>query len=361
MKPRILGKRSLIKQGSLCFIVLISFLILCPALGNTTEGTKAGVKARVAVARFGATDRFAQVYGGWDIGGGLAAQVVTELINSGKVIVVERAILSQILREHELRESDLVRKDTAAEVGQLLGVNYLVVGEVTEFEQKAVGAGGRFGILKWIFPKISSEFAAAHVAVDLRIIDTTTGEIIRSHRAEGRAWEKSVAVDLNFPNLTFGGDTFHKTPLGKATRKVIRDALQFLLAAIDNQIQPLAADWMGKIIHQDATQVYINAGSDANVAVGDRLSAFSIETALIDPETNQTIGLIEKPIAELVVIAVAQKYSKARPLGTVLPSYGDIVRFSANSKKQQSQYKEVPLGTEDEQWTRSKMGYPVLD
>ena len=88
-------------------------------------------------------------------------------MNSGKVIVVERAILSQILREHELKESDLVRKDTAAEVGQLLGVNYLVVGEVTEFEQKVVGAGGRIGILKWIFPKASSEFTAAHVAVNL--------------------------------------------------------------------------------------------------------------------------------------------------------------------------------------------------
>jgi len=296
------------------------------ASGDTSLG--GGQKARVAVARFGATDRFAQAYGGWDIGGGLSAQLVTELINTGQVVVVERAILSQIMREQELSASKLVTKETAAQVGQLLGVDYLIVGQVTEFEQKAVGGGGRAGWLAGIFPKISGEFTAAHVGIDLRIIDTSTGEILRSRRATGRAWEKALAIDLSFPTLTFGGDAFHKTPLGKATRKVIHEALGFVLGAVHERLESYS-DWVGKVIHVESQVVYLNAGSIAQVEVGDRLSVFSIKQVLTDPETNQVIGLIERPLGELAVVSVSDKLSQARLVrGDTLPKKGDIVRFS---------------------------------
>ncbi len=292
-----------------------------------------GKKVRVAVARFGATDRFAQVYGGWDIGGGLSAQLVTELIDTGQVIVVERAILSQIMREQELSASKLVTKETAAQVGQLLGVDYLIVGQVTEFEQKAVGGGGRAGFFTSLFPKISGEFTAAHVGIDLRVIDTSTGEILHSQRASGRAWEKAVAIDLSFPTLTFGGDAFHKTPLGKATRKVIGESLQFVLGAVQERLSSYAS-WIGKVIHVEDQAVYVNAGILAQVKMGDRFSVFSIKKVLTDPETNQVVGLIEEPVGELIVTDPQEKFSKTRVVNaTVLPKKGDIVRFAESFAK----------------------------
>lgn len=342
-------------------ILLLTTIALQTAAALAAEpgaqGT--GTKVRVAVARFGATDRFAQVYGGWDIGGGLAAQVVTELINSGKVIVVERAILSQIMREQELSASKLVTKETAAQVGQLLGVDYLIVGEVTEFEQKAVGGGARVGLLTWLFPKGSAEFSAAHVAVDLRVIDTSTGEILQSHRSEGRAWEKAVAIDLNIPTLTFGGDAFHKTPLGKATRQVIQDALGFLLGAVQERVRNYS--WLGKIIHQEESLVYLNAGTAAGVHIGDRLSVFSIKKVLTDPETNQVVGLIENPVGELTVVFVSQKFSKARIVGNTVPHKGDIVRFSDKAARQEMNGEGSLLYGETDKLALSKAGYPILD
>lgn len=332
---------------------------LPPAWAEPVAAGPAG-KVRVAVARFGATDRFAQVYGGWDIGGGLAAQVVTELINTGKVVVVERAILSQIMREQELSASKLVTKETAAQVGQLLGVDYLIVGEVTEFEQKAVGVGGRAGFLTWLFPKASAEFTAAHVAIDLRIIDTSTGEILHSYRSEGRAWEKAVAIDINFPTLTFGGDAFHKTPLGKATRQTIQDALGFILGAVQERLRTHSTG-LGKVIHLEENLVYINAGANAQVHVGDRLSIFSVKKVLTDPETNQVVGVIENPIGELSVVFVSEKFSKARVLGNTLPHKGDIVRFSDKNPRFGSQGEEtIPYG-DVKGLTVAKSGYPILD
>jgi len=320
------------KIRSMRLIVAFVAVFLNILLGDSWAGAPddgAGVKARVAVAKFGANDSFTQRYGGWDVGGGLSAQLVTELINSGQVIVVERGILSQIIREQELANSKLVTKETAAQVGRLLGVDYLIVGEVTEFEQKAVGAGGHVGLFDWFFPKISGEFTAAHVGIDLRVIDTTTGEILHSHRATGRAWDKAGAFELNSPlSFTFGADAFHKTPLGKATRKVMNDALGFILGSVQERLESYSS-WLGKVIHVEDQIVYINAGSISQVNVGDRLSVFSIKKVLTDPETNQMVGMIETPIGELGVISTKERFSRARIVrGNVLPKKGDIVRFA---------------------------------
>jgi len=354
-------KENFLKSGAALLLSILIALLLTlfsfNAWGAEAGTSSSGTKIRVAVARFGATDRFAQVYGGWDIGGGLAAQVVTELINSGKVIVVERAILSQIVREQELSASKLVTKETAAQVGQLLGVDYLIVGEVTEFEQKAVGGGARVGLLTWLFPTASAEFSAAHVAVDLRVIDTSTGEILHSHRSEGRAWEKAAAVELNLPTLTFGGDAFHKTPLGKATRQMIQDSIGFLLGAVQERVRNYT--WLGKIIHQEENLVYVNAGSGAGVHIGDRLSVFSIKKVLTDPETNQVVGLLENPIGELAVTFVSQKFSKAQILGSTAPHKGDIVRFS-DKARQESGEGNLLYG-DTGKLVLSKAGYPILD
>lgn len=343
-------------------IGIFVFLGFSKASWGMEAGGGSGVKVRVAVAKFGANDRFAQVYGGWDIGGGLSAQLVTELIDSGQVIVVERGILSQIIQEQELANAKLVSKETAAQVGKLLGVDYLIVGEVTEFEQREVGGGGHFGLFKWFFPKISAEFAAAHVGIDLRVIDTTTGEILHSHRASGRAWEKAGAVELNsIVNFTFGADAFHKTPLGKATRKVIHESLQFVIGAVQARVQSYSS-WVGKVIHVEGETIYINAGTFSQVQMGDRLSVFSIKKVLTDPETNQVVGLIENPIGELVVTAAEEKFSKAQVVNAAaFPKKGDVVRFSESLATPGNLEKpEAREGYEKLSYSESS-GYPVLE
>lgn len=350
------------KIAFILILLMIMVFVVFQGRSFASEHNTSGAKVRVAVARFGATDRFAQAYGGWDIGGGLSAQLVTELIDSGQVIVVERAILSQILREQELTDSKLVTKETAAQVGQLLGVDYLIVGQVTEFEQKAVGGGGRAGWLSGIFPKVSAEFTAAHVGIDLRIIDTSTGEILRSHRANGRAWEKAGAIDLSFPTLTLGGDAFHKTPLGKATRKVIRESLQFVLGAVQERLSSYAS-WMGKVIHVEDQTIYVNAGTISQVQMGDRLSVFSIKKVLTDPETNQVVGLIEEQVGELLVTSAQEKFSKTRILNaTALPKKGDVVRFAESyANPGTSGELSVDEGYQKLSYSDAEPGYSVLD
>jgi curli biogenesis system outer membrane secretion channel CsgG len=311
---------------SIKFVFFIS-LILWSGLAHGEPAvnglSKQGPKARVAVASFGATDRFASVYGGWNIGGGLSAQLVTELIKTGRVVVVERAILSKVLIEQELGESQLLTSLTKTPAGHLLGVDYMIVGEVTEFEEQQMGAGmgaKLFGV------KFGGDIQAAHVGMDLRIVDTRTGEILFSHRSQGKAWEKSIGVKFDYKALDFGGDAFHKTPLGKATRAAIGDAVNFILNVIDKQVEQYT--WLARIIETEGDTLYFNAGSAEGVNNGDRFRISSIRKVLTDPETNQVIGIVENEIGVAQAIFVDRKYTKARMLGAFRPKVGDIVRFA---------------------------------
>lgn len=321
------------------FLIANLFVSSVMAASPLTSLTRDRPKIRVAVAKFGATDRFASVYGGWDIGGGLAAQLVTELIKTGRVVVVERAILSKVLIEQELGESQLLTPMTKTPAGHLLGVDYLIVGEVTEFEERQMGSGMAAGFLG---VRVSGEVNAAHVGVDLRLVDTRTGEILSSHRAQGKAWEKAFGGKADYKVIDFGGDAFHKTPLGMATRRAIDDGVEFILGVIDKQLQDFS--WLGLVIEVDGGMVYFNAGAGKNIAVGDRFQISTIRKVLTDPETNQILGLVEDGAGLAEAIYVDQKYTKARLLGNFRPRQGDIVRFADRKKQEISELREEPTG-----------------
>lgn len=307
---------------------LMVFILLGVVSAQAASLPKHGPKARVAVAQFGTTDRFASFYGGWNIGGGLSAQLVTSLIDSARVVVVERAILSKVLIEQELGQNRLSSPFTQTQSGQLLGVDYLIVGEVTEFEEQQMGGGAALSVMKGFGPKISGQAVAAHVGIDLRVIDTRTGEILHSHRAQGRAWEKALATKIDYKFIEFGGDTFHKTPLGIATRRSINDALQFILEVIDKKTSEFS--WLARVIEVDGPDVYFDAGRNAHLQNGDRFRVSAVRKVLNDPETNEILGLVEHQLGEVEAVSVDLKYTRSRIVGNFRPSVGDLVRLSGN-------------------------------
>jgi hypothetical protein len=67
------------------------------------------------------------------------------LMRTGRFIVVERQALGDIVREQELGQSGLLRRETAAPTGQVLGAQIVVRGAVTECEARASGGGAGAG------------------------------------------------------------------------------------------------------------------------------------------------------------------------------------------------------------------------
>jgi curli biogenesis system outer membrane secretion channel CsgG len=178
----------------------------------------------------------------WWWGGGtandLAAALSNELTATGKFSVVERNKLGAVLSEQELAELGLTRPSTSAKKGQLTGAKYIVLGQVTSYEEgvasksSGIGVGGiRIGPIR-LGGNSRKSSQEAYIAIDLRVVDSTTGEVAYARTIEGRATSTSSGGGLNIGigGIGVGGneEKTQRAPVGKALRAALIEATNYL-------------------------------------------------------------------------------------------------------------------------------------
>jgi curli biogenesis system outer membrane secretion channel CsgG len=199
--------------------ILCAALLLAVTVPAVTSAAKSD-KPRLAVLEFKnkADNQW------WYHGGATAAQdvFVTELVKSGKFRVVEREQLEALMQEKNLTLSGDVDPSTAVKVGKLLGVNYLLTGAITEYGVTDKSAhGGGIGRL----PGFSAGKRNFVAAMNARLIDTSTGEIVWADEARGE--EGSVKVSVG----GFGGGVDDDRMFDKVLKPVIQQLTASLKAA----------------------------------------------------------------------------------------------------------------------------------
>src|SRR6056297_2571090 len=156
-----------------------------------------GPKARIAVARFENKTADSQDWYSPSLGDGMADMLTTALVNSGRYIVLERDSLDTVLDEQDLGASGRIREDTAAAIGEIEGAELLVVAAVTEFDGNTGGmrAGGG-GIGGRVLGALSGGSRKAHMAIDLRVVDSRTSRILAATSVEGEAKDFNIGGAL---------------------------------------------------------------------------------------------------------------------------------------------------------------------
>jgi curli biogenesis system outer membrane secretion channel CsgG len=192
-----------------------------------------GPKARIAVSRF--TDKTGKGWWTGAIGDGMADMVATALFHTNRYIVLERQTLGDVLKEQDLGASGRIKRGTEAPVGEIEGAELLITGAVTEFEGAASGVGGGiggFGGVGRILGGIAGGIKNAHMAIDVRVIDTKTSRIVAATSVEGEATDFNLGVALGgaVGGGALGGALggWSKTPTEKALRICIQEAVKFV-------------------------------------------------------------------------------------------------------------------------------------
>ena len=146
------------------------------------------IKPTVSVPEFKNT-----VTGAWwwqgPVATDMAAALANELQATGELKIVERRNLGQVLSEQELAALGIVKKSpTSAQQGQMTGAKYIVLGTVTSFESNTdvESKGGGMSFMGFGGSKQTTT-TKDYVAVDIRVVDSTTGEIVGARTVEGRA------------------------------------------------------------------------------------------------------------------------------------------------------------------------------
>ncbi len=181
---------------------------------------------------------------GWwrsDVGSDLASMLSNELASTEKFKMVERHNLDAVLGEQDLAASGRVSKSTGAKLGKVTGAQYVVVATVTAFDSNTSGTGGG---ISFHGIGVGGKHEEAYIAVDLRVIDTTTGEIEFTRTVEARSSSNGMALGVSRGG--FGGSlgSYEKTPTGKAIRGVIVEISDYLGCAMvdkDDCLQQYAA------------------------------------------------------------------------------------------------------------------------
>ncbi len=258
----------------------------------------AQLKKRVAVSRF--ENRSGTGYN--HLGEGVADMLVTALVKSKKFSVLERQELEKVLEEQKLGESGLVTPETAPKLGKLLGVELLVIGSVSEFGTKENKVSG--GLSSFISGGIKTKTSRA--VVDIRLVNTVTGEIVAAEKEEGEESSTGIAVDyegIDFNNM----DSWDDTDIGKACRKAVDGVVELIVKNM------ASIPWSGKIlkINSDGT-LLMKPGSEGNVKPGMEFDIFRVGEPIKDPDTGLDLGAEETKVGHIKVIEDALKGKAAK-------------------------------------------------
>ncbi len=276
------------------------------------------IKKRVAVFVF--EDKTDKSFGWWNrkgVGEGMSDMLTTELVKSGNYRVIERQNLDEILKEQDLGTSGIVTPESAAKLGKVLGAELAVMGAVTEFGYKKSDTGGR---IKGFGLGVQSQ--SATVAIDCRMVNTTTGEIVTAESIRKEKSSRGIRVNtrkLNFNNRK----SFDESLVGKAAR----EAVQGVVELVDKSA--VRIPWQAKVITQKGGMVFINAGATSGLQSGDRFVIYRKGEALVDPDTGLDLGSVDTKVGVIVVVDPEVGEGKAAKCRVVEGSgfqRGDFVR-----------------------------------
>jgi curli biogenesis system outer membrane secretion channel CsgG len=206
-------------------ITLILFLLTFVFIANSL----ATEKPRIGVLRFTNNTHA----GWWHVAAGeeLQDMLIAELASTKSFSVLERKELDSVVSEQKLGASGLVRKETAPEIGKLTGARYLIAATVSAFEEDTSGKDAGFSFMG---VSVGGDKGKAYMAVDLKVIDTNTGEIADARTVEATSESSGLRLGLNLGFFSGNLGDKAKTPAGKAIRGCIVEIAQYLECSLLN-------------------------------------------------------------------------------------------------------------------------------
>jgi curli biogenesis system outer membrane secretion channel CsgG len=202
-------------------------VIMCSMVIGIGSQTLAAEKPRLGVLRF-TNDTQARWWSA-NVGRDLQDMLASELVSTKSFQVLERKELDAVLGEQDLGASGRVDKRTAAKIGKVKGAKYLVASTVSAFEESTSGRGGGFGIGGI---SIGGKKEKAYMAVDLKIIDTDTGEIVDARSVEATSESGGLNLGASYGIFSGGLGGYEKTPTGKAIRACIIEIAEYLQCSL---------------------------------------------------------------------------------------------------------------------------------
>jgi curli biogenesis system outer membrane secretion channel CsgG len=227
-------------------------------------------------------------YSNSTIGNGLTDILSTELGNTGKFNVIDRSHIDELTKEIDFGSSGYGNKSTFAQKGNLLGVHFLLMGEVTNFSYTEQRGAPRTKV-NLLGPNtiVTDYLKQADVRVDFHLVDVSTGEHVIDEAGNGHATDKSEISEINlWRGIIAGSGTFESSSslIGRATMDAVKDIVR-KLSSLSGTVRERSAaaaigadlDRLGSVKGQVAAEeggglwILGGIGSGNGLKIGDHL------------------------------------------------------------------------------------------
>lgn len=213
-------------------------------------------KRKIAITSFKVNNSVAEKR---NAGANLADIMATELVKSGRFIVLERNDIDKVLGE--INFSKTLGEKRVSEIQNLLDADFIVTGAITKYTNSIQGKKGLVS---------SGKEQRTEITFDFKIIDVRTGEVILADSGEGLS-VKEVGTTLGVGTTSGYDDAVE----ADALRAAAIDVLEGIIAQVDK------TDWTAKVIKTDKKEIYINAGVKSNLQLGTKLSVYKQGEAIV--------------------------------------------------------------------------------
>lgn len=150
--------------------------------------------------------------------------IIERLVEDGRIEVMDREMMQDKLEAEQLNTTGLIDPDTAKRIGAILGVRYIVYGNVTDMSASETGTTVMASGVKLLNVK-------SHIIA--RLMDVETGDILMAAKGEGKSTSSLTKIGTEeLGTITIGTK--------KVSQESVHNALQkAAYAATDTMLERL--------------------------------------------------------------------------------------------------------------------------
>lgn len=193
------------------------------------------------------------------------------LTSSGGYLVFERPDIGRLQAESRLTDTRL----------NLVGVDALIIGSLTEFGRKTVGATGFVS---------SSKRQVAFAKIDIRVVEVSTGHVFFATSGAGEA-STETASTFGFGSQASYDGTLNDT----AIRQAVSEAVNRLTVEMSSR------PWQTSILKLDGNQLFLGGGRLQGIKPGMQFSVHTLGEQVKSAQTGATVTLPGRMVASVRV------------------------------------------------------------
>lgn len=191
------------------------------------------------------------------------------LTESGAYLVFERPDIGRIQEEVNLTGTKL----------NLIGVDALIIGSLTEFGRKTLGETGFVS---------SSKRQVAFAKVDVRVVDVNTGHVFFATSGAGEASTETAST------FGFGSQAGYDGTLNDAAiRQAVGEAVNRLSVEMNSR------PWQTYILKAEGNQVFVGGGKSQGIKPGMQFTVQTQGEQVKSPQTGALVTLPGRVVAEI--------------------------------------------------------------